>query len=75
MEKGVRRSVFKRSFAHPCRAEEMGDPAFIGQGGPSSPEAKQGDAGQLLRSLRDTVVRYDRPTEPVSVDEWEALSS
>jgi prevent-host-death family protein len=29
--------------------------------------------GQALQALRETVVRYDTPTEPVGVDEWNAL--
>ncbi|GAB6064057.1 type II toxin-antitoxin system Phd/YefM family antitoxin [Deferrisoma palaeochoriense] len=28
----------------------------------------------VLASLRGTVVRYDRPTDPVGEDDWEALS-
>ena len=28
---------------------------------------------ELLESLRGTVVRYDDPTEPVAVEDWEAL--
>lgn len=31
------------------------------------------DSSQLLSELRETVVRYDDPEEPVGVDEWEAL--
>ncbi len=31
------------------------------------------DPEALLRELRNTVVKYDKPTEPVGLDDWEAL--
>lgn len=31
------------------------------------------DPGRALLALRETVVRYDAPTEPVGDEEWEAL--
>ncbi|MEN8149379.1 MAG: type II toxin-antitoxin system prevent-host-death family antitoxin [Planctomycetota bacterium] len=31
------------------------------------------ETGDALRSLRGTVLAYDRPTDPVGEDEWEAL--
>lgn len=31
------------------------------------------DPGDALRALRDTVVKYEAPTEPVGVEDWEAL--
>lgn len=37
---------------------------------PYREEAKE----DVLASLRGTVVRYDRPTDPVGEDDWEALS-
>lgn len=30
------------------------------------------ESGEALMILRDTVVRYDDPTEPVGEDDWEA---
>jgi prevent-host-death family protein len=30
------------------------------------------DPADALRALRDTVVRYESPTEPVGEDDWEA---
>lgn len=30
------------------------------------------DAGDALRVLRETVVKYDAPTKPVADDEWES---
>ena len=32
-----------------------------------------GEPGRALLSLRDSVVRYDDPTEPVGVRDWEVL--
>ena len=31
------------------------------------------DANDLLRSLRGSVRRYDRPTDPVGPEDWESL--
>jgi prevent-host-death family protein len=31
------------------------------------------DPGTLLEELRNTVLRYENPTEPVGLDDWEAL--
>ncbi len=28
---------------------------------------------ELLKDLRDTVIKYDDPTEPVGLEDWEAL--
>ena len=28
---------------------------------------------EVLKSLRHTVVKYENPTEPVGLDDWEAL--
>ncbi len=31
------------------------------------------EPSQLLRELRGSVVRYDEPTEPVALEDWESL--
>lgn len=31
------------------------------------------DPAEMLETLRGTVVRYDDPTDPVAVEDWEAL--
>lgn len=31
------------------------------------------DPAEVLRALRDTVVRYESPTEPVGEEDWESL--
>lgn len=33
----------------------------------------QEDPKAILKSLRGTVLRYDNPTEPVGLEDWEAL--
>jgi prevent-host-death family protein len=32
------------------------------------------DPDEALRALRGSVLRYDDPTEPVGVEDWEALA-
>ena len=32
------------------------------------------DPSEALAALRDSVIRYDDPTEPVGLEDWEALS-
>lgn len=31
------------------------------------------DSKEILKSLRGTVLRYDKPNEPVGLEDWEAL--
>lgn len=33
----------------------------------------RGEAGEAVRSLRGSVLRYDDPTAPVAVEDWESL--
>ena len=32
------------------------------------------DPSEALAALRESVIRYDDPTEPVGLEDWEALS-
>ena len=32
------------------------------------------DPSEALAVLRDSVIRYDDPTEPIGLEDWEALS-
>lgn len=34
----------------------------------------QAEPGRALMALRESVIRYDAPTEPVGDEEWETLS-
>ncbi len=31
------------------------------------------DPWEILKSLRNTVIKYDDPTEPVGLEDWESL--
>lgn len=31
------------------------------------------DPQEILKSLRGSITKYEKPTEPVGVDDWEAL--
>jgi hypothetical protein len=33
----------------------------------------RGEASEILRVLRGSVRRYEQPTKPVAVEDWEAL--
>ena len=33
----------------------------------------RGDSREALRALKGSVLKYDDPTEPVGVDDWESL--
>jgi len=64
-----------RLLAYLRRVEETGEELVITDRG--RPVAKivpyQRPNADPLDSLRHTVVRYDDPTEPVAVEDWEAL--
>ena len=76
MSQTVSKSQFKpRSLEYFRRIEQTGEELVItDQGRPvlrilpyvDDPEA-------CFRGLRNTVLRYDNPFEPVGVDEWESL--
>lgn len=76
MVKHVSKSAFKaRALAYFREVEETGDPIVITDRGRPvlRLERHREDPEEVLRSLRGTVLRYDDPTEPVEVEEWEAL--
>jgi len=57
------------------RVEETGEPVLITDRGRPvlRLEPYYGEDDAVLASLRGSVVRYTRPTEPVGADDWEAL--
>lgn len=77
MENLVAKSKFKPRALHYFRqVERTGKPLIITDRGKAvlkivpyseSPE-------EDLKMLRNTVVRYEDPTEPVGLDDWEAMS-
>lgn len=77
MERAVSKSKFKpKALEYFRQVEETGRELVITDRG--QPVLKivpfALDPDQALRSLRGSVLRYDDPTEPVGVEEWEALS-
>lgn len=75
MEKSVSKSRFKaRALEYFREVEQTGQPLVITDHG--TPVLRllpyQADPGAAFRLLRDTVVRYEAPTEPVGEEDWEA---
>ena len=75
MEETVSKSQFKARALEYLRQIEQGKTLVITDHG--RPVARvtpyRLDAEQALWQLRDTVLRYDDPTEPVGLSDWEAL--
>jgi len=76
MESSVSKSKFKpKALEYFRRVEETGEEIVITDKG--RPVLKivpyRGTATDPRAALRGTVLRYDRPTEPVGREDWEAL--
>jgi prevent-host-death family protein len=58
------------------RVQETGEPVLITDRGRPvlRLEPYYGDDDAVLASLRDSVLSYGKPTEPVGDDAWEALA-
>ena len=72
----VSKSKFKaRALQYFRDIEETGDPLIITDHGRPVLiiEPYTEDSQQMLAELRGSVLHYDEPLEPVSVDDWEAL--
>lgn len=72
----VPKARFKaRALEYLRRVQETGQPIVILDRG--RPVVKvvpfRGDAEEILRVLRGSVRRYDEPTKPVAVEDWETL--
>ena len=75
MSTRVSKSQFKpRALEWFRRIQETGQPVVITDRGEPVLEIVpyKRDPEALLRSLRGSVLRYERPTEPVAREEWEA---
>ena len=76
MKRSVSKSKFKpRSLEYFREVESSGEPLIItDRGRPVLTIAPFGKAVEekFLR-LRNVVIKYDRPHEPVAEDEWESL--
>ncbi len=76
MTNAVSKSRFKaRALEYFRQVERTGNELIITDRG--KPVLKlvpyREDPGDALRALRDTVVRYEAPTEPVGEEDWESL--
>ncbi len=77
MGRMVSKSKFKpRSLEYFRQIEKSGEELIITDHGkpvlkilPYCP-----DPAGALKTLRNTVLKYEQPTEPVGVEEWEALN-
>ena len=77
MERSVSKARFKpRALAYFRQVEKTRRPLIITDRGQPVlrivPYADDPDTA--LKELRGSVLKYDDPTEPVGVEEWEALS-
>jgi antitoxin (DNA-binding transcriptional repressor) of toxin-antitoxin stability system len=77
MEKRVSKSQFKpRSLQFFRQIEETGEPLVITDRG--RPVLKvvryTSDPEEDIKALRNTVAKYERPTDPVGVEEWASLA-
>jgi prevent-host-death family protein len=72
----ISKSRFKaRALEYLRRVQETGQPVVILDRG--RPVVKvvpyTGEASEILRILRGSVRRYEEPTKPVAVEDWEAV--
>jgi PHD/YefM family antitoxin component YafN of YafNO toxin-antitoxin module len=75
MKKRVSKSVFKARALEFCREiESTGESLVLTDHGRPVLEVRRYEENQLdpLEMLRRSVVRYERPTDPVAEDEWES---
>ena len=76
MEKMISKSQFKpRALQYFREIEKTGKELIISDRG--KPVLKivpyNDNTEETLKALRNTVVKYDDPTKPVGLDDWEAL--
>jgi prevent-host-death family protein len=76
MEQIVSKSKFKpQALEYFRQVEESGEPLIITDRGKPVlkilPYAKEPLKG--LKALRDSVVKYEKPLEPVGLEDWEQL--
>lgn len=72
----VSKSRFKaKALEYFRRIEQTGEPIIVTDRG--KPTVKlipyRGDLEELSGELRDSIVRYEAPLEPVGAEDWEAL--
>jgi prevent-host-death family protein len=72
----ISKSRFKaRALEYLRRVQETGQPIVIMDRGRPAVKVVPyvGDAQEILRVLRGSVRRYEQPTKPVAMEDWEAL--
>lgn len=77
MERSVSKSKFKpRSLEYFREIEATGEPLIITDRG--QPVLKivpfSNDFGKVMEKLRNVIIKYDNPEEPVAIEDWEAMS-
>ncbi len=75
MKKRVSKSVFKARALEFCREiESTGESLVLTDHGRPVLEVRPYEENEIdpLDSLRSSVVRYERPTDPVAENEWES---
>ncbi len=75
MKKRVSKSVFKARALEFCREiESTGESLVLTDHGRPVLEVRPYEENEIdpLDSLRRSVVRYERPTDPVAENEWES---
>jgi len=76
MKKKISKSLFKARALEFCREiEASGESIILTDHGRPVLEVRpyEEDEPDALETLRHSVIRYDRPTDPVAEDEWESL--
>jgi antitoxin (DNA-binding transcriptional repressor) of toxin-antitoxin stability system len=76
VKKKVSKSVFKARALEFCREiESSGESLILTDHGRPVLEVRpyREDDIDPLGSLRSSVIKYERPTDPVADDEWESL--
>ena len=74
MKKTISKSQFKaRALEFFREVESTGETVIITDHGKPTLQLSrlQADGGEALAQLRGSVLRYDRPADPVGEDDWE----
>lgn len=78
MQQVVSKSLFKAQALEYLRAvQTQKQPLIITHAGKPvikvTPYQEESDPEAILQSLRGTVLKYEDPTEPVGLEDWEVL--
>lgn len=75
MSKAVSKSEFKpKALEYLRQVERTGEPLIItDRGRPVARIEPYADGDEQLTVLRDLIVKYDDPLEPVGTEDWEEL--